>query len=269
MLDRQNGIENQKNYHYKTQKKMKLEHKIALITGGNSGIGLATAKLFNQEGAKVIITGRRKQALEDAVKSIGGNVRAIVSDASDIKNIKALYKDVEENYGKIDVLYLNAGVAIFEPIEAVSEESFDKQFNINVKGLFFNIQQALPLLNEGSSIILTTSAADQKGFAATSAYSATKAAVRSLARTLAAELSEKGIRINSVAPGPIDTPIFDKLGLPEEAVGETKAGFAQTVPMKRMGSAKEVANSVLFLASDDSSYITGIDLAVDGGVVSV
>ncbi|PHS07299.1 MAG: hypothetical protein COA88_09005 [Kordia sp.] len=248
---------------------MKLQNKIALVTGGNSGIGLATAKLFNQEGAQVIITGRRPEAIENTIQEIGDSIKGIVSDTSNLDEVKALYKQIDEQYGKLDVLFLNAGVAVFEPIEMVTEETFDKQFNINIKGLFFNIQQVLPLLKDGGSIILTTSAADQKGFPLTSVYAATKAAVRSLSRTLSSELSEKGIRINSVAPGPIETPIYDKLGFPSEAVDQMKAGFTETTPMKRFGTSEEVAKSVLFLASDDSSYITGIDLSVDGGIVSV
>ena len=170
---------------------------------------------------------------------------------------------------RIDVLFLNAGIGIFEPIEAVSEATYDSQMNINLKGLFFNIQKALPLLTKGSSIILTTSAADQKGFPNTSIYSATKAAVRSLARTLSAELLERGIRVNAIAPGPIETPIFDKLGFPEEAVPEVKEQFAAMNPMKRFGTAEEIAKGALFLASDDSSYIAGIDLSIDGGASKI
>ena len=248
---------------------MKLENKVAVVTGGNSGIGLATAQLFAQKGAKVVVTGRRKEALDEAVNRIGENAEGIISDTSNLENIKALYDSVKSKHGKIDVLYLNAGIAIFEPLELVTEDTFDKQFNINVKGLLFNIQQALPLLNKGASIIMTTSAVDRKGLPSTSVYSATKAAVRSYARTLAAELSEKDIRVNTIAPGPIDTPIFEKVGIPTEALDETKQGFAQNVPMKRLGLPEEIAKAALFLASDDSSYITGIDLAVDGGMVSV
>lgn len=248
---------------------MKLKNKVAVITGGNSGIGLATAKLFHEEGAKVIITGRRQDALDNAVNEISGDVVGITTDASKINEIEKLYKKVDDIYGKIDVLFLNAGVGTFEPLEQVTEESFDRQVNTNLKGLFFNIQKALPLLKDGGSIILTTSAADQKGFATTSVYSATKAAVRSLARTLSAELLDRGIRVNAIAPGPIETPIFDKLGFPQEAVGQVKEQFTSTNPMKRMGTPEEVAKGALFLASSDSSYVAGIDLSVDGGAAKI
>ena len=248
---------------------MKLKNKVAVITGGNSGIGLATAKLFHEEGAKVIITGRRQDALDNAVNEISGDVVGITTDASKIDEIENLYKKVDDIYGKIDVLFLNAGVGTFEPIEQVTEETFDRQVNTNLKGLFFNIQKALPLLKDGGSIILTTSAADQKGFPTTSVYSATKAAVRSLARTLSAELLDRGIRVNAIAPGPIETPIFDKLGFPQEAVGQVKEQFTSTNPMKRMGTPEEIAKGALFLASSDSSYVAGIDLSVDGGAAKI
>ena len=248
---------------------MKLKNKVAVITGGNSGIGLATAKLFHEEGAKVIITGRRQDALDNAVNEISGDVVGITTDASKINEIEKLYKKVDDIYGKIDVLFLNAGVGTFEPLEQVTEESFDRQVNTNLKGLFFNIQKALPLLKDGGSIILTTSAADQKGFATTSVYSATKAAVRSLARTLSAELLDRGIRVNAIAPGPIETPIFEKLGFPQEAVGQVKEQFTSTNPMKRMGTPEEIAKGALFLASSDSSYVAGIDLSVDGGAAKI
>ncbi|MFB3071681.1 MAG: SDR family NAD(P)-dependent oxidoreductase, partial [Nitrospirales bacterium] len=214
----------------------KLTGKVALITGGNSGIGLATAKLFQAEGANVVITGRRQNAVAAAVREIGGKSTGIVSDTGNVNDIQALYQTVKEQYGKIDVLFLNAGVATFGSFTEVDEAAFDNMVNVNFKGLFFNVQMALPLLTEGSSVIFTTSVADQKGFATTSVYSATKAAVRSLARSLSAELVEHKIRFNAIAPGPIDTPIFDKLGIPKETIPEVKEGFASQVPMKRMGS---------------------------------
>ena len=248
---------------------MKLKNKVAVITGGNSGIGLATAKLFHEEGAKVVITGRRQDALDDAVNEIGGDVVGISTDASKVNEIENLYKKVDDIHGKIDVLFLNAGIATFEPIEQVTEESFDRQANTNFKGLFFNLQKALPLLKDGGSIILTTSAADQRGFENTSVYSATKAAVRSLARTLSAELLDRGIRVNAIAPGPIETAIFEKLGFPQEAVGQVKEQFSSTNPMKRMGTPEEIAKGALFLASSDSSYVAGIDLSVDGGAAKI
>ena len=248
--------------------KMKLENKVTVITGGNSGIGLSTAKLFHKEGAKVIITGRRQDVVAEAAKEIGEGAIGISTDTSNMANID-LYHQVEKLHGKIDVLFLNAGIAIFSPIEHVTEEMFDNQFNINVKGLYFNVQKALPLMKAGGSIILTTSAADQTGTPNTSVYAATKAAVRSLARTLSGELLDKGIRVNSIAPGPIDTPIFGKLGMPEEMLDQAKEQFKGMVPMKRFGTPDELAKGALFLASDDSTYIAGIDLPIDGGLVSI
>ena len=193
----------------------------------------------------------------------------ITNDTSNMTDIDNLYQEIEKLHGKIDVLFLNAGVAIFAPLEQVTEEMFDNHFNINVKGLYFNVQRALPLMKSGGSIILTTSAADQTGSPTTSVYAASKAAVRSFARTLSGELLERGIRVNSIAPGPIDTPIFDKLGMPEEMLDQAKEQFTGMVPMKRFGTPDELATGVLFLASDDSSFVAGIDLAVDGGLVSI
>ena len=247
----------------------KLENKVAVITGGNSGIGLSTAKLFQAEGARVVITGRRQDVIDSAIKEIGGDSIGFKSDTSKLDDIAALYEKVKEQFGKIDILFLNAGIAKFGPFTSVDEATFDEMVNINFKGLFFNVQKALPLLNEGASVILTTSIADQKGFPDTSVYSATKAAVRSLARTLSAELADKKIRVNAIAPGPIDTPIFEKLGAPEEAVEEIKGGFESMVPMKRMGSPDEIAGAALFLASDDSSFVLGVELVVDGGVAQL
>ena len=244
----------------------RLAGKVAVITGGNSGIGLATAKLFRAEGATVVITGRRQDAVAAAVKEIGGNTTGLVSDAGKVNEIQTLYQELKLQHDKIDVLFLNAGIATFGPFAEVDETTFDGMVNVNFKGLFFNVQNALPLLTEGSSVIFNTSIADQKGFVATSVYSATKAAVRSLARTLSAELVDRKIRFNAIAPGPIDTPIFDKLGVPPESVPEVKESFASQIPMNRMGRPDDIANAALFLASDDSSFIMGIDLTVDGGM---
>lgn len=247
----------------------RLENKVALITGANSGIGLATAKLFVQEGAKVVITGRRQEALDEAVKEIGGDVTAILADASDITKTKEVVEKTVATYGKIDILFVNAGVAYFLPISEITEEHFDSQFNTNVKGPFFLIKEAIPNMNDGAVIIGNTSIVNQKGFDGTSVYSSTKAAFRSLSRVLASELKERKIRTVSVAPGPIDTPIYGKLGMPEEAVKEMGAGFAASVPLGRFGSADELAKAVLFLASDDASYVNGVELAVDGGLSQV
>ena len=246
---------------------MKLKNKVAVITGGNSGIGLAIAKLFHQEGAKVIITGRRKEVVKNAAKEIGESAIGISTDTSKLDNIDAFYSEIKALYGKIDVLVLNAGVAILEPLEMITEESYDRTMNINLKGLFFNIQKAILLMEGGGSIILTTSVFNQMGSPNSSVYSASKAAVRSLSRTLSAELLGKGIRVNCIAPGPIETPIFSKMGLPEENIEQAKENFASMVPMKRFGTPDEIANGALYLASDDSSYVAGIELAIDGGMV--
>jgi NAD(P)-dependent dehydrogenase (short-subunit alcohol dehydrogenase family) len=244
----------------------RLEGKVAVVTGGNSGIGLATAKRFQQEGAKVVISGRSKKTLEEAVRTIGNGVLSIQADVASLSDLDKLYKDVANKLGKIDVLFVNAGVAKFAPLAETSESTYDEQFDINIKGAYFTIQKAVPLLNDGASIILNTSVADTKGNVGTSAYSATKAALRSLARTAAAELVGRGIRVNAVAPGPIVTPIFQKTGLPQEAVDEFAKEIIEKVPMKRFGQPEEVAATVAFLASDDASYITGVEINVDGGV---
>lgn len=244
----------------------RLEGKVALVTGGNSGIGLATAKRLQEEGARVAISGRSKKTLDDAVKTIGNGVLAIQADVAKLADLDKLYAEVSTKLGKIDVLFVNAGVAKFAPFAETPESVYDEQFNINIKGAYFTIQKALPLLNDGASIILNTSVADSKGNAGTSAYSATKAALRSLARTTAAELVERGIRVNAVAPGPIVTPIFEKTGLPKESVDEFAKEFIAKVPMKRFGQPEEVAGTVAFLASQDASYITGVEINVDGGV---
>ena len=243
----------------------RLEGKVALVTGGNSGIGLATAKRLQEEGAKVVISGRTKKTLDEAVKTIGNGVLAIQADVSHLDDLDKLYGEVSKKLGKIDVLFVNAGVAKFAPLADTSEGTYDEQFGTNVKGAYFTIQKALPLLNDGASIILNTSVAGSKGNIATSAYSATKAALRSLARTAAAELVGRGIRVNAVAPGPIVTPIFEKTGLPKEAIDEWSKEILERVPMKRFGQPEEVAATVAFLASEDASYITGVEINVDGG----
>ena len=198
----------------------RLEGKVAVVTGGNSGIGLATAKRLQQEGARVAISGRSKKTLDEAVKTIGNGVLAIQSDVAKLTDIDKLFAEVSKKLGKIDVLFVNAGVAKFAPLADTPESMFDEQFDINIKGAYFTIQKALPFLNDGASIILNTSVADQKGTIGASAYAATKAALRSLARTAAAELDSRGIRVNTVAPGPIETPIFGRTGLPQEAIDQ-------------------------------------------------
>jgi NAD(P)-dependent dehydrogenase (short-subunit alcohol dehydrogenase family) len=244
----------------------RLEGKVAIVTGGNSGIGLATAKRLQEEGAKVVISGRSKKTLDEAVRTIGNGVLAIQADVSQLDELDKLYGEVSKKLGKVDVLFVNAGVAKFAPLADTSESTYDEQFGTNVKGAYFTIQKALPLLNDGASIILNTSVAGSKGNEATSAYSATKAALRSIARTAAAELVGRGIRVNAVAPGPIVTPIFGKTGLPKAAIDEWSKQILEKVPMKRFGQPEEVAATVAFLASDDASYITGVEINVDGGV---
>lgn len=247
----------------------RLEGKVAVVTGGNSGIGLATAKRLQEEGARVAISGRSRETLDEAVATIGNGVVAVQADVARLAEVDKLYAEVSRKLGKIDVLFVNAGVAKFAPLAETSEGAYDEQFDINIKGAYFTIQKALPLLNDGASIILNTSVADGKGNPGTSAYSATKAALRSLARTAAAELVSRGIRVNTVAPGPIVTPIFGRTGLSKEAVDEfTKEALAK-VPMKRFGQPEEVAATVAFLASQDASYITGVEINVDGGMGQV
>ncbi|MEM9324661.1 MAG: glucose 1-dehydrogenase [Bacteroidota bacterium] len=247
----------------------KLEGKVAVVTGGNSGIGLATVKRFLNEGAKVVFTGRRQEALNEVSAGLEGDFLAVKADAANIEDTKALYQAVQDKFGKIDILFLNAGIAPFSPITDITEAHFDELFNINVKGPFFAIKEAIPFLNEGSVIISNTSVVNAKGFAGTGVYSATKAALRSLSRVLANELSAHKIRTVSVAPGPIDTPIYGKLGLPQEQVQAMGESFAQSVPLGRFGSADEIASTVLFLASDEASFINGVEIPVDGGLSQV
>lgn len=247
----------------------RLTGKVAVVTGGNSGIGLATAKRFREEGAKVVISGRDQKTLDEAVKTIGGDVIALRSDVSKLADLDKLYKTVAEKFGKIDVLFANAGIAKFAPFSESSEALFDETFDVNVKGVYFAIQKALPLLNDGASIIINSSVVNETGAAAASVYAATKAAVRSFARTLTTELVDRGIRVNVVSPGPITTPIFGRTGLPKETVEEFARDIMTKVPMKRFGKPEEVADAVLFLATPESSYITGVDINVDGGMGQV
>jgi NAD(P)-dependent dehydrogenase (short-subunit alcohol dehydrogenase family) len=246
-----------------------LTGKVAVVTGGNSGIGLATAKRFREEGAQVVISGRDQKTLDEAVKVIGDGVVAVRGDVSKLSDLDKLYKTVSDKFGKIDVLFANAGIAKFAPVADSGEALFDEQFDVNVKGVYFTIQKALPLLNDGASIIINSSVVNETGMANGSVYAATKAAVRSFARTLTGELVDRGIRVNVVSPGPIVTPIFGRTGLSKEQVDEFAKGVVARVPMKRFGQPEEVASTVLFLATPESSYITGVDINVDGGMGQV
>ncbi len=247
----------------------KLSGKIAVITGDNSGIGLATAKLFAQEGATVIITGRRQAELDAAVAEIGSHTVGIQGDVSKPDDLNRLYAEVKAKFGHIDIVFANAGIAELAPVGLVTEEHFDKVFGINVKGLLFNVQKALPLLVDGGSIILNSSVANTAGLEGFGVYSATKAAVRSFARTWTAELKARKIRVNVVSPGPIATPIFDSMGLSQQQIDEFGTNITTQVPLGRFGQPEEIAQAVLFLASSDSSYVAGVDLYVDGGMMAV
>ncbi|HEX6672742.1 MAG TPA: glucose 1-dehydrogenase [Nitrososphaeraceae archaeon] len=247
----------------------KLDGKIAVITGGNSGIGLATAKSFVSEGANVFIFGRRQNEIDAGVSEIGKNVIGIQGDVSNLADLDRLFDVVKEQKGHLDILFANAGIAQFAPLGEIPEEHFDKIFRINVKGLLFTVQKALLILEDGGSIILNASIGSSKGVGGSSVYSATKAAVRSFARTWTVDLKERKIRVNAISPGPIDTPIFSSITQNEEQSELFKKNIVNAVPMKRMGSPDEVAKAVSFLASGESSYVTGIELFVDGGLAQI
>lgn len=247
----------------------KLTNKVAVITGGNSGIGLTTAQTYIQQGAKVVIFGRNQVTLDRAVETLGDNAMGVQGDVTSMADLEKLFAVTKEKYGAIDILFANAGLGVFAPIELVDEAAYDKQFDINVKGAYFTVQKMLPLLKKGSSVILTASAVHQKGVATGSLYFATKAAVRSFSRTLASELAPKGIRVNTLSPGIVRTHFSEKTNVAEEDF----EGFIQMVktqaPLGREGSTQDMANAALFLASDDSSYMTAADLLIDGGWMSV
>jgi NAD(P)-dependent dehydrogenase (short-subunit alcohol dehydrogenase family) len=247
----------------------KLDDKIALVTGGSSGIGLAAAKQFVREGAYVFITGRRDPELASAVKEIGHNITGVRGDVSNPADLDGLFAQIQREKGRLDILFANAGVARYATLGKITEEFYDWIFDINVKGLLFTVQKALTLMPDGASIILNASIVGSKGFPANSVYSATKAAVRSFARTWTTELRDRRIRVNAVSPGPIDTPGLNELLSSSEAGEQRARTIAATVPLGRLGRPDEIAKAVTFLASDDSSYVTGIELFVDGGVAQV
>ncbi|MCH8928814.1 MAG: SDR family oxidoreductase [Candidatus Marinimicrobia bacterium] len=249
---------------------MRLSGKTAVITGGNSGIGLGIAKEFINEGASVTILGRNRKTLDEAAEKLGKDSLVIQGDITKMADIENLYDQTESKFGKIDVLVVNAGGASVVPFSLVEESIFDDGVDLNFKGTFFTIQKALPHLNDNASIIIVSSVAHRLGFPGMSVYGATKAAIRSLARTISAELlPERGIRVNVVSPGPIETPIFDRMGIPEDQVDGMKESFKSLIPLKRFGTTEEIAKTVLFLASSESSFIVGEDISVDGGIVNL
>ena len=247
----------------------RLNNKTAVITGGTTGIGFATAKQFIEEGAKVIITGRNQARLIDAVDKLGKNAIAVQADVRSLADLDTLAARVREEFGSIDILFANAGIGQFAPIEQIDENFYDNQFDINVKGVFFTVQKLAGLLNEGASLILNASAVNAKGVATGSIYFATKAAVRSLARSLAAELGSRKIRVNALSPGIVITEFQSKMDLPQEAVDGFVNAVKQAAPLQREGEVTEIAKAVVFLASDESSYVTATDLTVDGGYMNV
>ncbi len=247
----------------------KLSNKVALVTGGSSGIGFATARRFIAEGAMVVITGRNQDALDAAIGELGDRAIGVRGDVANLQDLDQLYALVKQKFDRVDVLFANAGVAPLGPFETVTPEQFDDLFNINVRGLFFTVQKALPLLSEGASVILNASVVAQSGLPNTSVYSATKAAVRSLGRTLAAELSPRRIRVNVVSPGLIETPFWGKVGLSRDEIDAFGEQVIQQTPLGRPGKPEEIAATAAFLASEDASYFTGADLVADGGMIQV
>jgi NAD(P)-dependent dehydrogenase (short-subunit alcohol dehydrogenase family) len=248
---------------------MKLNNKVAIITGGNSGIGLATSQLFIQEGAKVVIVGRTQKSLDEALHILGEKAIAIQADVANLTDIDRLYTTVKRQIGNVDIIVVNAGVAAVRPLSQVDEAHFDQIMNINVKGAYFTVQKALPVLNNGAAIVLVASAATVTGMPGLGIYNASKAALRSFARTLSAELIRRGIRVNTVSPGSVETPLFGKMELPPEMIGKVGEAILDRVPIKRMGQPEEIAKTILFLASSDSSYVLGAELFVDGGLAQI
>lgn len=247
----------------------KLTNKIAVVTGGTTGIGLATTQRFASEGATVIATGRNPKTLASAREQLGDSIEVVKSDAGSEDDIAGLLEGVKAKHGRIDVLFLNAGIALFAPLEEATIDDFDAMWRVNVRGPWLTLQSAIPLLSEGASVIINTSVAHHKGIVGSSAYGSTKAALRSIVRIAAAELAPKKIRVNAIAPGLIETPIYGKLGMSAEAVGEFSKAMLGQVPLARFGVDGEIAAAAVFLACEDSSYVTGTELAVDGGYAQV
>lgn len=244
----------------------RLTNKVAVITGGNSGIGYATAQAFAREGAHVVISGRNAQTLAEATQSIGGDTLGVQGDISNLSDIDTLMGRAHKTFGKIDVLVVNAGVFKGATLAEFTEELYDELADVNLKGTFFTVQKALPYLNRGASVILVSSAVNDLGMPTASIYAATKAAVRSLARTLSSELVDQGIRVNAMSPGPVETPIFGRLNLSEQSEANMRTGLTENTPIGRMGRPDEIANTMVFLASDDSSFMLGAELVADGGM---
>ncbi|WP_233839053.1 SDR family oxidoreductase [Paraburkholderia sp. ZP32-5] len=248
---------------------MKLKDKIALVTGGTSGIGLETAKLFQQEGATVIVTGTQAAHLKDAAQALGNTAMALAVDLRDVAQISRAVADIVDTHGRIDVVFANAGAGKAAPLDAVTPEQITEQFSLNFNGVFFVIQKAAPHMPKGGSIVVTTSFLNEVGTPGLSILSATKAAVRSLVRSAGAELAPRGIRVNAVSPGPIETPFHSKLGLSEKQLADTGEAITSAVPLKRFGQPLEIARAALYLASDDASFVTGTELVVDGGLTQI
>lgn len=247
----------------------RFQQKVAVITGGSSGIGLATAKLFAEEGAHVYITGRRQAELDAAASAIGPNVTAVQADASRLADLQRLYQQVRAEHARIDVVFANAGMVVGGALGELTEEQYDRQFDVNVKGVLFTVQEALPLMGAGGTVVLNASIAASVGYPGSSLYSASKAAVRSFARSWTADLKDRGIRVNAISPGPTETQVFEASGYTAEQAEATKQHLAASIPLGRMARAEEVARVVLFLASEDSSFMAGSEVVVDGGLTQV
>jgi NAD(P)-dependent dehydrogenase (short-subunit alcohol dehydrogenase family) len=247
----------------------RLQNKVAVITGGTSGIGLAATQRFVAEGAFVYVSARRQEELDRTVTSIGRNIAGVQGDVRKLEDLDRLYAKVASEKSRIDILFAAAGIVDPQPLAQMTEESFDKQFAVNTRGLAFTVSKALPLLNDGASIIVVTSIADRKGIAGLGVYSATKAAVGSFVRSWTPELADRGIRVNAICPGPIDTPIFEQVAPTPDMVAELKAADAARVALKRLGRPEEIAAAAVFLASDEASFVAGVDFPVDGGMTAV